>query len=113
MVIFEIIYLKARKVFAKGDSTSDQFMKIIGILGSLNEEELLLIPNLQDRNYIANLPKEAPKEFENLFPTASPECLDILRKMLTFDHKKRLTAVEALNHPYFKDIHLTEGNLFL
>lgn len=33
-------------------------------------------------------------------PTASPEALDLLSKMLKFDPDERITAEECLKHPY-------------
>lgn len=37
--------------------------------------------------------------------TATEEAIDLVEKLLVYDHKKRLTAKEALNHPYFSKIH--------
>ncbi|VDN98307.1 unnamed protein product [Rodentolepis nana] len=37
------------------------------------------------------------------------EAIDLVKKLLVYDHKKRLTAKEALDHPYFSKIR--EGNL--
>lgn len=31
----------------------------------------------------------------------SPEALDLLDKLLRYDHQQRLTAAEAMQHPYF------------
>lgn len=31
----------------------------------------------------------------------SPEALDLLDKLLRYDHQQRLTAAEAMEHPYF------------
>ena len=31
----------------------------------------------------------------------SPEALDFLDKLLRYDHQERLTAIEAMEHPYF------------
>jgi serine/threonine protein kinase len=31
------------------------------------------------------------------------QCYDLLLRMLTYDPKKRITAVEALQHPYFTE----------
>lgn len=33
---------------------------------------------------------------------ASPEALDLLSKMLIYNPKKRITAFDAINHPWFK-----------
>lgn len=37
------------------------------------------------------------------------EAIDLVEKMLEVDHLKRFTAKECLQHPYFKDIHDTDG----
>lgn len=37
-------------------------------------------------------------------PVPSPEALDLLDKLLVYDHDKRLTAQEAMAHPFFDDV---------
>ena len=37
----------------------------------------------------------------------SPEALDFLDKLLRYDHAERLTAREAMDHPYFCKQHST------
>lgn len=34
----------------------------------------------------------------------SPEALDFLDGLLRYDHAERLTAQEAMNHPYFRPV---------
>lgn len=34
---------------------------------------------------------------------ASDDALDLLANLVTFDPRKRMTAAEALGHPYFKN----------
>ena len=36
------------------------------------------------------------------FNKLSPNCLDLIRKLLTMDIDKRINAEQALNHPWFK-----------
>lgn len=36
----------------------------------------------------------------------STEALDFLDKLLRYDHHARLTAREAMEHPYFCELHL-------
>lgn len=38
------------------------------------------------------------------FPVITSSAFDLLSKMLTYDPKKRITAQEALEHPYFTDV---------
>ena len=41
----------------------------------------------------------------------SPEALDFLDKLLRYDHQERLTAMEAMEHPYFYPIVKDHGRL--
>lgn len=35
---------------------------------------------------------------------ATESAVDLLEKLLTFDHAERITAAEALNHKYFEAV---------
>ncbi len=41
----------------------------------------------------------------------SPEALDFLDKLLRYDHQERLTAMEAMDHPYFYPIVKDQGRM--
>ena len=45
------------------------------------------------------------RELHRLFPTASPAAADLLAKLLHFNPAKRITAAEALAHPYVAQFH--------
>ena len=45
------------------------------------------------------------RELTRLFPTASEEAADLLAKLLHFNPNKRITAAEALMHPYVAQFH--------
>jgi mitogen-activated protein kinase 1/3 len=40
-----------------------------------------------------------------LYPDASPAALDLLKRMLAFDARERITAAEALRHEYLVALH--------
>ena len=41
--------------------------------------------------------------YQHAFPYATAEALDLLSKLMALDPKKRITAKEALKHPFFKN----------
>lgn len=60
---------------------------------------------------IKTLPKRSGKDFEKIFTKASPEAIDLLKKLLTFDFKKRITVEEALAHEYLSELHFPEDEV--
>ena len=52
-----------------------------------------------------DLPVFDSQKLQHMYPNASPDALDLMQKLLVFNPNKRLTAEEALNHPYVKDFH--------
>jgi mitogen-activated protein kinase 15 len=49
---------------------------------------------------LESLPPTKAKKIRDMFPTASDEALDLMKNLLHFNPNKRLTAAEALKHPY-------------
>lgn len=48
---------------------------------------------------------DQPKDVRSIFPQATRDAADLLKKLLVFDPEKRLTAAEALRHPYVANFH--------
>ena len=48
---------------------------------------------------------ETQKRWRSRFPQASPEALDLLYQLLQIDPERRITAEEALAHPYVATFH--------
>lgn len=41
-------------------------------------------------------------------PDLEADALDLMKRLLEFDPAKRISAEEALAHPYFADLHQVE-----
>lgn len=48
------------------------------------------------------------RSFSSFFPQMDEQALDLVRKMLIFNPKNRISVEEALNHPYLKEFHNAE-----
>jgi mitogen-activated protein kinase 15 len=55
-----------------------------------------------------NIKTNKQRSFTQSFAKASPEAIDLLRRLLCFNPKKRITIDEALNHPYLKAFHFPD-----
>jgi serine/threonine protein kinase len=100
--------LLRRKPFLPGTETKTQLELIIDVFGNPTEEEINSIPKEKSRKFLRSLPKKTAKSFDTLFPNASPLALDLLRKLMVFSSKDRITVEEALKHPYLAALHFPE-----
>lgn len=46
-----------------------------------------------------------PRSLSSLYPTAPPDAIDLLSKLLQFNPEKRLTIEQAISHPYLAQFH--------
>lgn len=45
-----------------------------------------------------------PESLSHLVPTLEQDGVDLLEQMLQYDPAKRITAADAMKHPYFSDL---------
>eukprot|EP00811_Abedinium_folium_P032104 NODE_5274_length_1788_cov_9.800120.p1 GENE.NODE_5274_length_1788_cov_9.800120~~NODE_5274_length_1788_cov_9.800120.p1 ORF type:complete len:420 (+),score=82.52 NODE_5274_length_1788_cov_9.800120:145-1404(+) len=89
-----------RTALFPGTSTAHQLNLIIGVLGTQTGEERQKIPNSNCQRFLTSLPHTTGRKFEDVFPNAPPEAIDLLSSMLQFNPDNRTTVSEALDHPY-------------
>ena len=105
--------LHGRKPLFKGESYKDQVCKILRILGVPSEADFdAVMQNKAARNYVLRYLQKVPdrkgRDLAELYPRATDSAVGLMRRLLQFNPVKRLTAAQALAHPYFTDIRETE-----
>jgi len=84
-----------------GDSEIDQIFKIFRILGTPNEEIWPSVSSLPD--YKPTFPQWSRQDVARIVSTLDEAGIDMLKRTLTYDSAKRISAKRALAHPYLAD----------
>ncbi|EDO07924.1 protein kinase domain containing protein [Babesia bovis T2Bo] len=103
--------LMGKPMFA-GDTSIDQLVKIIQVLGTPTIEQMYAMhPNYQNVTF----PNIRAADLTRLFPTNTPPvAIDFVSQFLRYDPKERLRPLEALGHDFFNDIlHNPNSNIFV
>lgn len=99
-VFFEILTLFP---LFPGDDEIDQVNKIHNILGSPPIELFNKLLSQSSRGDIV-YEKKTGIGIKKFLPHVSSECIDLISQMLIYNPDERITAKQALNHVYFKDL---------
>jgi len=85
----------------RGRDNQDQLLHIMRIIGTPSDAQFQKIaketPELQLKQY----PRYVKMPFQQILPKASLQAIDLLERLLKFDPAERISAAEALSHPYF------------
>ncbi|GMF62060.1 unnamed protein product [[Candida] boidinii] len=105
-MIAAIVFKK--EPFFKGDSNTDQLVKIAKVLGTddlikyCNKYEIKL--GSEYDNVLGNYPRIPWKNFindSNSYLSSNAYIIDLIDSLLKYDHQERLTAKEAMSHEFF------------
>jgi len=94
-----------------GTSTMNQLDRIIEITGRPSAEDIEAINSPFAATMLESLPETQPRSLASMFPNAPEDALDILSKLLQFNPNKRITADQALEHPYLEQFHNPEEEI--
>ncbi len=87
-----------------GKNVVNQLELITDLLGSPKQETVSKIRNERARRYLEQLPHKEPADFRKVFPMASGGAIEVLKKLLAFDQDERISAADALQEPYFRNL---------
>lgn len=87
-----------------GTSESDQLDRIFRTFGTPTETDYPGIVDLPEYSPDLLPRYPPPRNIASLVPTLDPNGVDLFSRMMRYDPAKRITASEALNHPFFFDI---------
>ncbi|CAM2107215.1 mitogen-activated protein kinase 15 isoform X2 [Caretta caretta] len=89
-----------------GTSTVNQIEQILSVIPAPSQEDILAIHSDYRASVINRISSRRRVTIEEILPSSiPPHALDLLKRLLVFNPDKRLTAEEALQHPYVKRFH--------
>jgi len=95
----------ARRALFPGENSLDQVTRIMKVLGTFSEDDILDFASDAACRWVIKQPHFDRQPFSEMFPGAPPDALDLLRNMLELRPDRRCTADAALRHPYLADYH--------
>eukprot|EP00921_Rhytidocystis_pertsovi_P000135 GHVQ01000291.1.p1 GENE.GHVQ01000291.1~~GHVQ01000291.1.p1 ORF type:complete len:330 (+),score=21.13 GHVQ01000291.1:328-1317(+) len=96
--------ISGRPIFP-GTSTMNQLERIQVLTGRPSSEDLKAVNCPYANMMMESLPIQKPRSFRELFPNAPSQAIDLLKLLLQFNPVKRISADEALRHPYVSQFH--------
>lgn len=106
--LFQTSHSKGKDI---NDFDSKQLLKIMSILGPISDQDLVHPQQAKYWKSISHNFSNFNITLDSIVPISSLG-LDLLKKMFIYNPKKRITAKEALRHPFFNEFPIAGSNLF-
>jgi renal tumor antigen len=100
-VMFEILSLYP---LFPGSNEVDQINRIHKILGTAPTEVMQKLKSKGASHISFDFPEQKGVGIPTLLSHCTPESIDLIVKMLKYDASDRISAKEAIRHPYFKEM---------
>jgi len=97
--------LLLRKPLFPGGNHIDQLKLIFNLIGTPAADSLDWIKTPEAKQWVQRMGPSKGKSLEKILTNATPDALELIKKMLTLDPTKRISVVKALEHQYFKELH--------
>jgi len=69
------------------------------VTGKPSQKDVESIQSSLATTMLESLPPTKQRPFREIFPNATPNAMDLIKKLLTFNPNKRIDVFEALQHP--------------
>ena len=99
-ILAEIV---TRQPLFPGDSEFDEVQRIFSILGTPTDQEWPGVSQFPDYNAHCRTFYQR-RDLATVMPGADPLLIDLISRLLIYDPAYRLSAIDALNHPYFNNL---------
>lgn len=100
-----LMELYNREPLFPGRDYVHQFRSITELMGFPSDADLVYVRSENALRYLEQLPRYPKQPLAQKFPHLPALAVDLIEKMLAYDPSKRITAEEALAHPFLSHMH--------